>query len=89
MTAWTPEQTAAAQAASGAEWRQRAAAILGNHNAVTDRDDSILCKLCGVSIYNHDDDGTAEPDPNSPYHWNWPISGDPISPEEEETLPGF
>lgn len=74
MNDWTPEQTAAARAASGAEWRARAAAILANHQPVTDRNESVICKLCGKSIYDHG--SAAAPAEQEP----------PLSPEEEEMM---
>jgi hypothetical protein len=74
MNHWTPAQTAAAQAASGAAWRQRAAEILPNHNATTDEHDPYICKLCGRHIFSHTTAAApAEPEP-------------PLSPEEEEML---
>lgn len=79
MKNWTPAQLAAARAASGAEWRRRAAAILAEHPPVNDRDDSIICKLCGSSIYTHY--GTAAAGETAPA-----AQEPPLSPEEEETL---
>lgn len=77
MTHWTAARIAGAQTASGAAWRQRAAEILANHQPVLDRHDSIICKLCGTSVYDHG----IKPAAAAPAEQEAPLS-----PEEEEML---